>query len=527
MKTSTTCMSTLTRMTTKIIILLSLISVFSLEAKKAKESIPPEKQKQEIFKWIRTTSEIISLVEEKSFRTIDFSNFFQTMLKAGIASLDAHSALLPNFEEVSESLSGKFSGIGISIISKSNEDDHLMIVDVIDGGPSEKAGLQGGDKIVEVDGEKLRGLSSDEVIDKIKGEVGTIVKLKIIRTKNPLEFSVKRDIIKEQSSEYYRFNEQNIDYLGLKIFNELSPKQMKDLLVKANKGDSKGIILDLRRNPGGVLESVVEMSGLMLPKGSKVVITKDRKGKVASEHFTKTDPVLKRSVPIFILINNFTASASEILAGALRHYSREDNEVDGSELRVFLVGTTTFGKGSVQEVIPVSNGCALKQTSLLYFLPDGSSIQATGIEPDFLIKPKTIPTMELKWLDEFNGKETSLRHHITQDEIKKINEGKFPGYAHEIDKETRKKQAAEESKKTENDELEEKGEKILDKKTLAKKRTEAISLDIQIQACFNMINLLNMAERVDKNLVNTHKNALEFLKKNYLVDTPMPVIKVE
>lgn len=474
-------------------------------------------------RWLNTTAEVVALLEKKSFRKIDFSNFMQTMLKAGVASVDAHSAFIPNFEEVAEATSGKFSGIGISIISKPNEDDHLLVVDVIDDSPAQKAGLIAGDKIVEVSGEKLRGLSSDEVIGRIKGPIGTKVKLKILREKKPLEYEVKRDIIKEQSSYCYHFKDQNIYYFSLKMFTELAPQQMKNLLETANSGACKGIILDLRSNPGGILESAVDMASLFLPRGSSVVMTKDHQNTVTGQYATKTEPVLKSNLPIVILINNFTASASEILAGALRHYSAQENTEN--KLSVFILGTPSFGKGSVQEVIPISNGCALKQTTMLYFLPDGTSIQAKGVEPDILVKPKTIPEMELKWIDEFYGKETSLKHHVTPDEVEKVEKNKFPGFAHEIDKITQKKQAEIEAKREKESDKEEK--KQFDKKETTKKRSEDIALNVQVQSAVNLISVLDLGRKAYPEEVSTRNKSLEFIKKHLLCDTPANVVRVE
>ena len=472
------------------------------------------KHEAAVQKWLRTTSEVIALLEDRSFRHIDFSNFMQTMLKAGVASIDAHSAFIPNFEELAESLSGKFPGIGVSVLGKSNEDDHLLVVDVVDGSPAQKSGILGGDKIVEVGGEKLRGLSADEVVGKIKGKVGSTVRIKLIRDKRPLEFSVTREIIKDQSSCCYHFVEQNVYYLALKSFNEVAPKQMKGLVNKANKGDCKGIVLDLRSNPGGILEVAVEIAQLFIPKGSLVSQIKNRKNVVSKEFLTNEDPILTKKVPIMVLINNFTASAAEILAGTLQHYAQKAD----AHLPVFVIGTQSFGKGSVQEVIPISNGCALKQTTDLYYLANGTTVQANGIKPDIVIKPKAIPEVELKWIDELYGKETSLKHHITPDEIKKREKGKFPGFAHEIDKVTAHHQREAEQKRT---------DKEKDGKTPIKSREDEIALNSQIQAAVNLINLYNLAAQATPKEVETREKTLSFFNRFYLSDTPVKIKKVD
>ncbi|MBD3273473.1 PDZ domain-containing protein [Candidatus Dependentiae bacterium] len=459
--------------------------------------------KKEIYPWLGTFAEVISLIEKKAFREVDFSNFVQEALKAAVPHVDAHSAFFSkkSYQETMESTSGKFSGIGVSIISKAPEDDTLLIVDVIQSGPAYKAGLKGGDKIIEVDGEKLRGLSTDEVINKLKGKNGTIVQLKIIREKKPLEFKIKREIIKDPTSFCYHFPDQNIYYISLKIFNQPAAKQVSELLKKANKGKAKGLIIDLRRNPGGILNSAIDMAELFLPKKSLVVTTKNKFGEITSQYYTRRKATLSSNIPIFILVDNFSASASEILAGCLQYYSKKliDPKTKKSKLMVFLVGTSTFGKGSVQEVIPISNGCALKLTVDLYYLPNDVSIQAKGIDPDFLVKPKMIPSEEMQWVQDLYGKEQSLKHHISEEEVK-------TGI-----KEETKKEKEEETKE----------------KTWEEKQKEAINKDTQIKASLNLINLLDFARKCNPNIVNTRAKALNFLKRNFITDEAINIEKVK
>jgi carboxyl-terminal processing protease len=479
-----------------------------LLTKNTPQKLPLEKErsdhKKEIYPWLGTVAEVVSLIEKKAFRDIDFGDFIQEALKSAVPHVDAHSAFFSkkSYDETMESTSGKFSGIGVSIISKTPEDDTLIITDVIQSGPAEKAGIKGGDKIIEVAGEKLRGLATDEVINKLKGKVGTEVQVKIIRDKKPLEFTIKRDIIKDQTSSCYHMKDQNIYYLSLKIFNEPAAKQVSDLLKIANKGKIKGLILDLRRNPGGILDSAVDMASLFLPKKSLVVITKDNSGKVVEKYHTKTNPVLNSNIPIFILIDNFTASASEILAGCLQLYSQKliDTKSNRSKLMVFLVGTSSFGKGSVQEVIPISNGCALKLTTMLYYLPNDTSIQAKGIAPDFLVKPKLIPSEEIQWVEDLYGKESSLKHHITIEEVK-------TGVKTEEKKENKSKNEPE--------------------KSWEERQQEAINKDVQIKASINLINLFDLARSFNPKLVDTREKALDFLKKNYLTDSPFEMQRIK
>jgi carboxyl-terminal processing protease len=474
------------------------------KATTAKQATPSEK---EIYPWFGTVAEVVSLIEKKAFKNdIDFSAFFQEALKNAVPCVDAHSAFFSKeaYKSTIESTSGEFSGIGVSIISKAPQDDALVIVEVIQGGPGQKAGLKSADKIMEVDGEKLRGLSTDEVINKLKGKVGSEAKLKILRDKKPLEFKIKRDIIKDQTSICYLYKKQNIYYLSLKLFTETAANQMAELLKKANAGSCNGIVLDLRRNPGGILDSAVDMAGLFLPKKSLIVSTKDKNLKAVAEYYTQKDPILKSDIPIFVIIDNFTASASEILAGCLQYYSEknfssENKNGKNKKIMVFLIGTPTFGKGSVQEVIPVSNGCALKLTTMLYYLPNQKSIQAVGIEPDFLIKPRLIPEEEIKWIKELYGKETSLKNYIPT----------------EASQEETKRQKVEIKK---SDSEEEEPEKNWDEKQL-----DAIIHDNQIQASINMINMLNMAKKCYPDQVNTRQKAIDFLRQNFLTDDPTKI----
>lgn len=514
---------------------------FFLPPKKTSSPKKPHKQpessnsEKDIYQWFKTYSEVISLVEKKAFRTVNFSKFIQGSLKAAAAEIDAHSAFLSNdsYQSAMESTQGEFPGIGVSIISKAPDDDALVIVDVIPGGPAQIAGLLSGDKIVEADGHKFKGLSTDEAISKLKGKPGSVLTIKFLRNKKPLEMKITRDIIKDQTSLSYVFKSYKIYYLALKMFTENVAQQVAELLKIANAGKCKGIIIDLRRNPGGTLQSAIEMSGLFVENNSLIAVTKDRDHKIVDQYFTTTDPILKTDVPIFILIDNFTASAAEILAGALRYHSMQSYEKKDQKKRsnilVFLVGTETFGKGSVQEVIPISNGCALKLTTMMYYLPGDLSIQATGIAPDFIIKPRFIPTDEMKWVAEMYGKEKSLKHHISVKEAT----GKAGADDEKKDREQAEQNSLEDlmdaaydaPKATSAADDEKKDENYPQK--WEERQKEELGHDIQVQAAVNMINLLGMARLCDAKILSTRQRALEFLKSHYLTDDKVEIEKVK
>lgn len=483
-----------------------------------------------IYQWLQTYSEVIGLLEKRALRPIDFGKFIQDSLKSAVSQIDAHSSFYSRdtYKSTIETTSGEFSGIGISIITKAIDDDALIVVDVVPGSPAEKAAMKSGDKIIEVNGTKLKGLSADEVVGKLKGKVGTTVQLKVIRHKKPIEFAVTRDIVKDQTSICYKFKNQHVYYLTLKIFNEVCAQQVEELLQEANKGKCRGIILDLRRNPGGTLDSAIDMAGLFLKKGSLVSTTKDRDGRTVACYSTNRDPVLKSDVPIFILIDNFTASASEILAGALRFHASHSKENE-KNIMVFLVGMTSFGKGSVQELIPVKNGCAVKITSMLYYLPGDKSIQAVGIDPDFVVKPKISPEEEIKWMHDLYGKESSLKNHISAKEVEMLNSTttskeekrstwwKWFGQKDEKEQEVKKETPKEDSDDKDKDAG----------KSLREREEAALSQDVQVQAAVNLINLLHFAKKVDSKLVGTREKALTFLKKNYVTDDSVVLEKIK
>lgn len=481
---------------------------------------PAPKPARDIFVWFKTYAEVIGLVERKAFRSVDFSNFIQDSLKSAVQQVDAHSSFFApdSFKQVMESATGEFGGIGVSVLTKSTDDDALAILEVIDGGPAAKAGLKGGDKIVEIEGEKLKGLSADEVVTKLKGKPGSKLSVKVLRDKKPKEFTITRDVIKDQTSMCFFFKDQGIYYLSLKIFAQNSAQQVSELLEKANDGQCKGVVLDLRRNPGGTLDSAIDVAGLFVPKKSLVVVTKDNKKQMISEYRTSTEPLLKSDRPIFILIDNFTASAAEILAGTLQHYSQKSMQTeDGTQqIMVFLVGVPTFGKGSVQEVIPISNGCALKLTTMLYYLPGDVSIQARGINPDFTIKPRFIPTEEMKWITEMYGKEVSLKNHITVDEVQKGRKDPVDDDDDELPIKKDKDQKKDKKKKEDEEE-----------KSWEEKQKESLSQDVQVQASINMINLLAVARKYIPDQISSHEKALKFLKENYITDDSVAIEKVK
>ena len=455
-----------------------------------------------IFNWSRTFAQVIDIAHKKHYAITDLQENMIKAIDGFISSLDAHSSFLDpkTYHEMLETTSGEFFGIGIMIDNlRKSKDKHLTIVDTIPDGPSDQVGIQPMDKIVEVNGELLEGLTTEKIITMLKGERHTVVKVKVMRENSPdlLSFEIVRDIVKEQHSLSFHIKDHNISYISLSMFTDNAVKQIEALLKKSQEQNHKGLILDLRNNSGGLLTAAIDIAGLFLKKGSLVTVTKDKNAQELERYVTKRNPVIKNHLPIFILINNYTASAGEILAGCLRIHSAKTNDY-----LAFLVGTKTFGKGSVQEVIPVSNNCALKITTCLYFLPDETTIQATGIEPDFMIEKTTPPTEQMQWFTKNFGREETLDNYINVTK---------QGIA--LPKEKR------ENKKTMPPKKE--GNRRFDR---AKKMLQD---DNQLRDCISLINTLHTAQKYTPNLVKTHTNAHAYLKQNHMSNDKLEIEEVK
>lgn len=511
-----------------------------------------KKVDKEVLEGLKIFSEALPIIKRKSFRNVDVRTLVEEALKSCVSKIDPHSAFISNFEQMSDTISGNFSGIGVSVINKNNDDEHLLIIDVLDDSPAQKAGMLAGDKVVAVDGQKLRGLALDEVVSKMRGKRGTRVKLKILRSKKIMEIEVLRDTISDRSSFGYHFSDQNIYYVNLKSFSENAPKQMKKLIETINgDGECRGLILDLRSNPGGVMESAVDIASLFVPKKSLVVSTRNKKNRLMSEYFTMHEPVLQKKLLFFVLVNNFTASAAEILAGALRYHS-EQMETSGereSRPQVFIVGVSTFGKGSVQEVIPLSKNHALKLTSMLYFLPDGESIQAKGVKPDFPIMPMRGLSTEERFLHELYGLEKTMYHHITAEEVKAVGGNDKMEKHSVIDKKTAQLVQKLEDAKSKSENAERSVEKELSKDDeldnqdfvdevdritsrsdsedeedgqsnkkidVEKRQRQSICQDHYIKTCINMISHLSLLKKTEPKKVETLRDCREILSKSFM-----------
>lgn len=490
-----------------------LISTNNFSDEKKKIQDPEEI----IYNWTRSTAETINIVQQKHYKVTNLDECFIEMNKAFVKATDPHSDFLDQktYKQMLETTSGEFFGIGIVIDNtRQPKDKYLIAIDTMPEGPADKAGIKPYDKIVEINGDSLEGMSTDEATAKLKGERNTKVHVKVLREREGqsadlLSFDITRDVVKEQNSLAFYIQEHNISYISLNMFTETAIKQIAELLKQSQKKKYKALILDLRNNSGGSLSAAIDIAGLFIPKGSLVVTTKDKTHKETERYLTSKEPLPHDSLPIFILINNFTASAAEILAGVLKIHSEKmaqsHNKDDHKKLMVFLIGSKTFGKGSVQEVIPVSNNCGIKITTSLYFLPNNSSIQGVGIEPDFVIEKKFPPTDQITWFTKNYGRERALNGYIKLDEN-----------SQETAKEKEKEKEEEEKKKDSKE-----------RKTWTERARTMLETDNQLRDTISLINLLYTGKTTCPAQVTNRIKAIEFLKNNFLTNEKLTLVEVK
>ena len=358
------------------------------------------KPEEDRFAPLKRFSQVMDLVENHYVKPVTRNELIDGAIVGMLQQLDPHSSFLSKdeFKEMQVSTSGEFGGIGIEI---SMENGRLTVISPIDDTPADKAGIKAGDVILEIEGESTQDMTLVDAVQKIRGPKGKAVSLTLIHKDQQKPFKVKvvRDtipIISVKSNEV----EPGYLYIRLTRFNENTTAELKQALTDYQKGGKqlKGTILDLRNNPGGLLEQAVNVSDVFLPSGQIVSI----KGKNQEQEkvFTAKGDGADMASPLVVLINAGSASASEIVAGALKDHKR-----------ALLVGEKTFGKGSVQTVIPLADGSGIKLTTALYYTPNGRSIQAEGIEPDFEV-PFELPREEEKAHRLNMVREKDLNRHL-------------------------------------------------------------------------------------------------------------------
>jgi carboxyl-terminal processing protease len=364
-----------------------------------------KKNTDETYEGLKLFSDVISEIEKNYVEPVDTKKLIENAIEGMVQSLDPHSSFLPPeaYEDLQTETKGEFGGIGIVITQR---DGNLTVISPIEGTPAYKAGVLAQDIIIKVDGESTKGMMLWEAVKKMRGEPGTTVAITIFRkgTKGVLEFKLVRDVIPLDSVRSLTVK-PGYGYVWITNFRENTDNEVTDALKKLEKENAplKGLILDLRDNPGGLLDQAVKVSDIFLESGTIVSI----KGRDAAqaEVYTAHADASAGTYPIVLLINGGSASASEIVAGAL-----QDNH------RALLLGTTSFGKGSVQTVKPLRDGYALKYTIALYYTPSGKSIQAEGIKPDLTVKRQLLNEDAKDGIDANMLKEQDLKNHLVTDQ---------------------------------------------------------------------------------------------------------------
>lgn len=340
------------------------------------ESIPLEE--------IRTFTEVFSRVKSDYVDDIGDKKLLENAIRGLLAGLDPHSAYLDKeaYQALQEGTSGEFGGLGIEV---GMEDGFIKVISPIDDTPAANAGVKAGDTIIRLNDTPVKGMSLGEAVEIMRGKPGTDITLTIVRedSDKPIEITVTRDIIKVKSVRS-RMLEPGYGYLRLSQFQSHTGEDARKALEKLKKkagGNLKGLILDLRNNPGGVLSAAVTVSDMFLDKG--LIVYTEGRGKDNELRFNAKPVDMLDGAPLIVLVNGGSASASEIVAGALQDQNR-----------AIIMGEQTFGKGSVQTILPMNNDTALKLTTARYYTPNGRSIQANGIKPDITIEKMRLAQRE-------------------------------------------------------------------------------------------------------------------------------------
>lgn len=354
---------------------------------------------EETYEGLKLFSEVIELIQKNYVDEVDSKELIEKAVQGMVRSLDPHSSLLPPdaFEDLSIDTKGEFSGIGIHITMR---DGFVTVISPIEGTPAYDAGIQAMDRIIRVDEKEVAELR--EAVNLMRGPKGTSVKVTVMRegVPDPIEFNLVRDVIPIES---VRSSQMKPGYAYIRItnFNSNTYDDLKAALKEVESGQQplKGLVLDLRDNGGGLLDQSIKVADLFLDEGVILSIKGRQPGNIKEFSATPNDEA--RDYPIVTLINGGSASASEIVVGALQDHRR-----------ALVLGTTTFGKGSVQTVETLRDGYGLKLTIARYYTPNGRSIQAKGIEPDILVRKRFLDESELLGEEESRLKEKDLRNHL-------------------------------------------------------------------------------------------------------------------
>ncbi len=329
---------------------------------------------------LRAFSEVLSLVEENYVNKIDAKKLIRGAIRGMLRTLDPHTSYLSPeyFKEMQLETSGRFGGLGVEISIRNGV---LTVVTPIEDTPAYKVGVQAGDQIIRIEKKSTKDMVLQEVVKRLRGQPGTKVKITVVRKgeSKPLNFTITRQIIRIKSVRSRMLPDQ-IGYIRIRSFQSSTDKEVKDALFSLQEKGVKALVLDLRNNPGGLLSQAVSVSDIFLEAGNLIVYTEGRMPNQA-HRFTSTIKTQGGKIPMAILVNAGSASASEIVAGAFQDLSRAK-----------IIGVKTFGKGSVQTVVSLSDGSGLRLTTALYYTPKGKRIQGEGIDPDIVSEMEGNPS---------------------------------------------------------------------------------------------------------------------------------------
>ncbi len=357
--------------------LLIPLLLFSPGVSAKKKGAEGAKSRTEFYRELDLFSKVLQLIREDYVEDVKEKEVLFGAIRGMLSTLDPHSIFLPPdvYRELKIDTEGRFGGVGLEITLK---DNLLTVVTPIEGSPAARAGIHEGDRILRIDGVPTKELELGEAVRKMRGPRGSRVHLLLVRegSKEPFDITLTRDIIRIKSIRW-EVPEEGYGYVRVNSFQEDTAVELEralESLQKKTKGDFKGLILDLRNNPGGLLDEAVDMANLFLNSGTIVTtVSRDKEidKRVASKEGTEP------TYPIVVLVNGGTASAAEIVAGALQDHKR-----------AVLLGTQTFGKGSVQTIFDLGDGAGLKLTVAKYYTPKGRSIQAEGVSPDIIVEAR-------------------------------------------------------------------------------------------------------------------------------------------
>ena len=353
------------------------------------------------YNYLKFLGETIEKIKSDYVDDVKNKELVESAIDGMLSSLDPHSSFLnaDSLKQMKIQTKGAFGGLGIEVTM---ENGFVKVISPIDDTPAYKAGIKAGDYITHLDGKSVIGLNLNEAVDKMRGPAGTKLKVTIGRSnQEAFDVTIKRDIIKISSVKSKL--EEDVGYIRITTFSEQTSKSTKDAIKKLKKEKNlRGYVLDLRNNPGGLLDQAVSVSDLFLEKG-EIVSTRGKNSKNPEMYKAKSGDIIDGK-PLVVIINGGSASASEIVAGALQDHKR-----------AILLGTRSFGKGSVQTIIPVKPYGALRMTTAKYFTPSGRSIQKTGIEPDIVVEERELKKADNKKISREEDLKGALKNPSNKD----------------------------------------------------------------------------------------------------------------